>query len=88
MSTRYGWLPQGDMIYVTRLNGKKFYINAELVQLVESTPDTVITLINGAKYIVKDSAEEIVQRILEYHQMVSGSKDKIMEARTSEETGA
>ncbi len=76
------------MIYVTRLNGKKFYINAELVQLVESTPDTVITLINGAKYIVKDSAEEIVQRILEYHQMVSGSKDKIMEARTSEETGA
>ncbi|MEI7989117.1 MAG: flagellar FlbD family protein [Chloroflexota bacterium] len=76
------------MIYVTRLNGKKFYINAELVQLVESTPDTVITLINGAKYIVKDSAEEIVQRILEYHQTVSGSKDKIMEARTSEETGA
>jgi flagellar protein FlbD len=76
------------MILVTRLNGKKFYINAELIQLVEATPDTVITLTNGTKYIVKDSAEEIVRRIIEYNQVVRQSKDMVMEARTTEETGA
>lgn len=88
MRTRYGWLPPSDMILVTRLNGKKFYINAELIQLVEATPDTVITLTNGTKYIVKDSAEEIVRRIIEYNQVVRQSKDMVMEARTTEETGA
>ncbi len=70
MRTRYGWLPPNSMIYVTRLNGKKFYINAELVQLVEATPDTIITLTNGDKYIVKEKAEDVVKRIILYKQRV------------------
>ena len=46
------------MIEVTRLKGKKMMINAELIETVEETPDTVITLTNGKKFVVSESAEE------------------------------
>ena len=45
------------MIEVTRLKGKKMMINAELIETVEETPDTVITLTNGKKFVVSESAE-------------------------------
>jgi flagellar protein FlbD len=54
------------MIKVTRLNGKEFFVNAELVQFVEETPDTVITLTNHDKVMVKESADEVVKRIIDY----------------------
>jgi flagellar protein FlbD len=54
------------VIFVTRLNGSKFYINPELIQTIESTPDTVITLSSNKKLIVKDSPEEIAERFIEY----------------------
>ena len=54
------------MISITRLNGSKMYINPELIQTLESTPDTVITLISNKKFIVKDSPQEIAQRFIEY----------------------
>ncbi len=58
------------MIKVTRLNGVKFYLNADLIQSIESTPDTVITLSNGTKVIVKDSLETVVKEIIEYQRLV------------------
>ena len=54
------------MISVTRTNGSRLYINAELIQTVESTPDTVITLTSNKKLIVKDTAQEIAERFIEY----------------------
>ena len=54
------------VIYLTRTNGSQFYINPELIQTVEETPDTVITLVNSKKMIVKDSAKEIAERFVEY----------------------
>lgn len=54
------------MIKVTRLNGKEFVVNAELIQYVEATPDTVITLVNHEKLVVKEPIDEIVKRIVEY----------------------
>jgi flagellar protein FlbD len=54
------------VIQVTRLNGTHFYINAELIQTVESTPDTIITLINGNIMVVHEPAGEIIERILDY----------------------
>jgi flagellar protein FlbD len=62
------------MIYVTRLNGKIFYVNAELIQLVEATPDTVITLTNNVKYVVKDKVEDVVNRIIEYRRKIYHSR--------------
>lgn len=55
------------MILVTRLNGSKFYVNAELIRTIESTPDTVITLVDDMKLVVKESPELVVERIVEYH---------------------
>ena len=58
------------MIEVTRLKGKKMMINAELIETVEETPDTVITLTNGKKFVVSESAEEVTSH-------VNGKKRKI-----------
>ena len=46
------------MIDVTRLNGKNFVLNAELIEVMEETPDTVITLTTGHKYVVKESLDD------------------------------
>lgn len=54
------------MIFLTRTNGVKFYVNPELIQTVESTPDTIITLVSNKKFIVKDSPQEIAERFIEY----------------------
>lgn len=54
------------MIFVTRTNGSKIYINAELIQTVEATPDTVITLTGNKKLIVRDTPQEISERFIEY----------------------
>jgi len=60
------------MIRLTRLNGKEFVENAELIQFVEETPDTVITLLNHEKIVVKEKADEVVKRSVEYHRSVRG----------------
>ncbi len=54
------------MIAVTRINGAAFILNAEQIKLLESTPDTMITLLSGERLIVKESVEEVVQRAVEY----------------------
>lgn len=54
------------MIEVSRLNGKKFYINCEVIKSIEATPDTVITLTTNEKIMVKESAEDIIRRTMDY----------------------
>lgn len=54
------------MIEVTRINGKKIIINAEKIETVEATPDTVITLENGKKFIVKEGCQEVKNLVLSY----------------------
>ena len=53
------------MITVTRLNSDAFALNPDLIERVEATPDTVITLVDGTKYVVRESVEEIVYRVRE-----------------------
>ena len=50
------------MISVTRFNDSTLIINADLIQTVEETPDTVITLTTGTKFIVKEKSKEIVDK--------------------------
>lgn len=54
------------MIQVTRLNGKPFVLNAVLIETVEETPDTIITLTNGRKYIVREPMTEVIALVKEY----------------------
>ena len=58
------------MIKVTRLNGKEFVVNAELVQFLEETPDTVITLQNHEKVVVREPVDELIRRVIEYRRSI------------------
>lgn len=57
------------MIKVTRINGKEFYLNSALIEFIESTPDTVITLTTEKKLVVNESVDDIIGRILAYERM-------------------
>lgn len=54
------------MIKLTRMNGEEFVLNAELIQYVESRPDTFVTLTTSERVIVKEPVDEIVKRTIEY----------------------
>ncbi len=58
------------MVLVHRLDGTPFYLNAELMETVEATPDTVIVLVNGHRYIVSESTEEVISRVLSYRRFI------------------
>lgn len=59
------------MIPVSRLKGGMMFINAELIEIVEAVPDTTITLQNGHRYIVADSMQEVIERIIAYRKALS-----------------
>ena len=65
------------MISVTRINGKPLLLNAELIEYVETTPDTVITTTSGKKIIVSDSAEDVVKKVFEYRRIIFPYKELI-----------
>ena len=54
------------MIRVTRLNGEQFALNPDLIERVEAHPDTVVFLVDGTKYVVKESVDEVLREIREY----------------------
>jgi flagellar protein FlbD len=54
------------MIKITRLDGSELVVNANMIETVEATPDTVINLISEKKIVVKESPEEIVARTVKY----------------------
>ncbi len=54
------------MIELTRLNGTPIVLNSDLIKTCEASPDTMITLVNGEKLIVRDKLKQVVQRVLEY----------------------
>ena len=58
------------MIYLTRLDGSEFVVNAEHLQYVERTPDTVLTLTSGARVMVKEEVREVVERFIAYRQRI------------------
>ena len=58
------------MIWLTRLNGDKFVLNADHIELVEAKPDTTILLTNGDKYIVKEDVDEVIREVIEYKRKI------------------
>lgn len=54
------------MVLVTRLNNTEFFVNPDLIEFIEETPDTVVSLSTGKKIVVVESAQELVKRIVEY----------------------
>jgi len=54
------------MIKLTRLNNSTVYINPDLIKSIEETPDTIISLANGDHYLVREKAEEVIDKIVAY----------------------
>jgi flagellar protein FlbD len=58
------------MIVVTRLNDSQFAINPDLIERIHSNPDTTLVMVDGAKYIVTESLDEVIERIAAYRARV------------------
>jgi len=77
------------MINVTKLNGSRLVINADLVEFIESTPDTLLSLTTGRKIMVKEDMEAVVQRIVDYrrqsksHPVPVGGPDSVFDGNNS-----
>lgn len=54
------------MIKVTGLDNKEFILNAENIEKIEEVPETVITLVNGKKYLVLEESDEIIRKVIKY----------------------
>ena len=68
------------MIELTRLNGNPMVLNSDLIKTAEASPDTMLTLINGEKLIVRENTEEVVERVLAYRATLLASVARRMNA--------
>jgi flagellar protein FlbD len=59
------------MIHLTRINRAPLVVNSDLIEHIENTPDTVISLTNGQKLVVLESAEEIVRRVIAFRRQIA-----------------
>ncbi|MDM7885576.1 MULTISPECIES: flagellar FlbD family protein [Curtobacterium] len=60
------------MIVVTRLNGSAFAVNPDLVERIQETPDTTLIMVDGAKYIVRESMAEVIDAVAAYRARIVG----------------
>jgi flagellar protein FlbD len=58
------------MIRITRLNGTELIVNADLIELIEATPDTIITLTTGQKLIASEPVEEVIERVIAFRRRI------------------
>ena len=61
------------MVKLKKINGEEIVVNARLIETVQATPDTVITLTTKKKIIVMDEVDEIVDKVIAYHQKIYSS---------------
>ena len=59
------------MISLTRINHEPLVLNSDLIETIETTPDTVLTLTTSQKLVVLESAGEIVKRVIEFRRRIS-----------------
>ncbi len=68
----------GSMVRVTRLNGTEIVLNASVIESLESTPDTVVRLLNGQRLAVRETVDEVMGKVISYQREVqrplSGAK--------------
>lgn len=58
------------MVELTRLNGTSFVVNSDLIETIEQTPDTVVTLTVGTKYVVKEDKQQIIDKVVEFRRRI------------------
>lgn len=62
------------MIKLNRLNGSEVVVNAEMIELIEAAPDTLVTLNTGKKIIVSNSIDEIIKKVIEYRRQIVNNR--------------
>lgn len=72
------------MIVVTRLNGPPFAVNPDLVQRIDSAPDTILTLVDGTKFIVQESMAEVIELVNDHRSHMIARAQQIQQAELSE----
>ena len=70
------------MIHLTRLNGQSYVLNADLIETLESTPDTTITLISGHKMNVLEPVPEVVARVIDFRRSLQIGPEIVFRARS------
>lgn len=65
------------MIHLTRINRSPLVLNSDLIEYIEKTPDTVVSLTNGLKLLVRESPDEIVAKVIEFRQCILGGVREI-----------
>jgi flagellar protein FlbD len=63
------------LIALRRLNNQPIMVNADLIESLESTPDTVVTLTSGNKLLVRDTMDEVRAKIIEFKRSIHGPKE-------------
>ena len=66
------------MIDVLRLDGKKYWVNPHMIESMETTPDLTLTMLSGRKIIVKNSPNEIIEKIIEYRRKLGFDKQEVL----------
>ncbi|MDR0403969.1 MAG: flagellar FlbD family protein [Treponema sp.] len=64
------------MIKVTRLNGKEYYINPHQIESIEVHPDTTLLMLSGKYVVVKEGADDVIERIVEYRRRIGAFKNE------------
>ena len=59
------------MIQLTRINHTPLVVNSDLIEHIETTPDTILSLTNGQKLVVLEPVEEIIQRVIQFRRAIS-----------------
>jgi flagellar protein FlbD len=68
------------MIRLTRINRVPLVLNADLIEHVEITPDTVISMTSGQKFMVTESADEVIQKVVDFRRLIAGGPGKSVTA--------
>jgi flagellar protein FlbD len=61
------------MIRLTRINHVPMVLNSDLIEHVETTPDTVISMINGQKFVVLESTDDVIRKVIEFRREISST---------------
>jgi flagellar protein FlbD len=81
---------RGAVIAVTRLDGQKLFVNADVIETIEQTPDTIVSFTSGHKMLVRDHPEVLIRRAMEYRRATLRPVDEAGEspARVDSDTTA
>ncbi len=66
------------MIAVTRLDGKKYWLNPHMIESMETNPDLTLCMLSGKRIVVKETPQEIIERVIEYRKKIGINSQEVL----------